>query len=359
MLLTSVNLPKLLKAASELLSQYDYKFLCKHQGAAFEPLLIDVLEQSCLSLSIQNIVSIELVSGHRFPDIVIHTTENKLGIEVKTSRGKGWATLGGSIFESTRVAEVDCIYVFFANFSRPEHTQFRFAPIDECISDVVITHKPRYAIDLDTQQTFFQKANVSYPQLQQAQNPFALIRKYMKQKAGGNIELWWVTDDESSDFELEQLGPQSIRHFSHLNKYDKTSIIDELYALFPEVLSTSTQKYEKLALYLVAKKGIVHTSLRDTFSAGGKYIFNGIEVPKYFKTITDNERLKNIADCLQQLPEDIINEYWQTQSSDNRLNVWLEKVSQQIQSNDKLCDNIRPQLITHITESVEMGIKQS
>ena len=43
------------------------------------------------------------------------------------------------------------------------------------------------------------------------------------------------------------------------------------YALFPEVLkSGSSKKYNRYALWLVTKKGVVNTNIRDSFSAGGK-----------------------------------------------------------------------------------------
>ncbi len=353
MQLTSNNLSALLDLVIMQLNSQPNEYLVNSQGAAFEQLLVEALQDAIQSQSFSNIKHVELVSGHRFPDIVIHTLTDKLGIEVKTSKSQGWSTLGGSIFESTRVKGVDCIYLFFANFSNPHDIQYRYKPIADCISDVVITHKPRYAINLDTEQSFFEKANISYLQLQQAKNPFGLIRNYMKTKAGANAELWWIDDDESGDFDIKHLGPQSIRHFSNLCKNEKEGLVNELYALFPEVLSSSTQKYEKLALYLVAKKGVVHTSLRDTFSAGGKYIFENKELPKYVKRIVERQSLKQIRHAILNVSPELIEEYWGTTSIDDRIHFWLEKVIQQIQSNDKLCDSIKPKLIEYIS----VGIK--
>ena len=350
MRLTSQSLPALLNLAKEQLNQISTSKLFLHQGIAFESLLVNMLETAVKQQKLTNVIEIELVSGQRFPDVVIHTKCAKLGIEIKTSRSNGWSTLGGSIFESTRVKDVDCIYLFFANFSDKRNVEFRFKPIEDCISDVVITHKPRYAIDLDTEQTFFQKSDVSYQTLQQAKNPFAMIRGYMKNKAGKNAELWWVSDDSNDHFDVKQLGPQSIRNFSSLTKVEKDQQIDELYALFPEILSTRTQKYEQLALYLVAKKGIVYTSLRDAFSAGGKFIFNGIEIPKYFKIITDPIRLNRIYQSLTNLHPDLLEEYWEITGQENRTEIWLQKVSLQIKTNDKLPDRVKSQLIEHITQ---------
>ncbi|RYV00927.1 hypothetical protein SOPP22_19240 [Shewanella sp. OPT22] len=351
--LTKNNLNVLLSLTADALKAQSNEHLFKSQGAAFEPLLVGaltlIIEQQCIT----NVIQVELVSGHRFPDIVIHTHSEKLGIEVKTSKSQGWSTLGGSIFESTRVKDVECIYLFFVNFSNPSEIQYRYKPIEACISDVVITHKPRYAINLDVEQSFFDKANISYQQLQQAKNPFGLIRQYMKNKAGANAELWWISDDESADFDVKQLGPQAIRHFSSLNKVEKENLVIELYALFPEVLSSSTQKYEKLALYLVAKKGIVHTSLRDTFSAGGKFAFDNDELPKYFKRILEKQSLSQIRQAILGIAPELIEEYWEVDDIDNRIKIWLEKVNQQIQSNDKLSCNIKPKLINRITVGIE------
>ena len=40
------------------------------------------------------------------------------------------------------------------------------------------------------------------------------------------------------------------------------------YVLFPEILSNSSTKYNRYALWPATQNGIVNTTIRDTFSAG-------------------------------------------------------------------------------------------
>jgi len=57
---------------------------------------------------------IELVSGQKFPDIVAYINQNKaFGVEVKTTKQKKWKSTGSSIFEGTRVPNVENIYLLF------------------------------------------------------------------------------------------------------------------------------------------------------------------------------------------------------------------------------------------------------
>lgn len=155
MILTKDTIATLLNLTVELLKGIPPEELQFKQGTDFEIVLQSKLKEAIDIIDCTNVVKVELVSGHRYPDIVIHTNDVLLGIEVKTSKSKGWSTLGGSIFESTRVKGVEDIVLFFANFNDLNNIEFRFAWMEDCISDVVITHKPRYAINMDLEDTFF------------------------------------------------------------------------------------------------------------------------------------------------------------------------------------------------------------
>lgn len=53
---------------------------------------------------------VELISGQRFPDIV---AEKYYGIEVKSTKEDHWTSTGSSILETTRIENVDDIYMLF------------------------------------------------------------------------------------------------------------------------------------------------------------------------------------------------------------------------------------------------------
>ncbi|USD64529.1 hypothetical protein [Vibrio sp. SCSIO 43136] len=350
MILDQYNLQDLLHTCAQLLRQKPRGALASKQGHKFEPVLVEAIEEAIVELGISNISErgVELVSGQRFPDILIHTEhatlsrrdtiigteELTLGVEVKTSK-QGWTTLGGSIFESTRVEGVECIYLFFANFSDPEQPEFRFCDHELCISDVVITHKPRYAIDMDATQTLFDKAQVSYDEIRNASNPFAKVRKYMKEKSGKNTELWWI--EPTNEDSVEQQGPQAFRMWGDLSKGEQTELIETMYALFPNLVSKSQDKYVQPALYLVSRQGVVCRSLRDPFSGGGKADIHTFKAPKYLQHIATTEHLERIADRLIALDVEVLQEYWGLEFDELlRIRLWKSLLIKELENNSEV-----------------------
>lgn len=62
---------------------------------------------------------IELISGHVFPDILLHNT--RYGVEIKSTQKDAWTSVGSSIIESTRDKDTERIYMLFADIA------FKFA----------------------------------------------------------------------------------------------------------------------------------------------------------------------------------------------------------------------------------------
>jgi hypothetical protein len=268
---------------------------------------------------------------------------------VKTSKRKGWSTLGGSIFESTRVKGVDNIVIFFANFNDLSNIEFRFAWMEDCISDVVITHKPRYAIDMDVEDTFFKRAGVEYKELQSNDKPFSLIRDYLKKRSGKSADLWWV--DETEENNIDNLGPQSIKRFATLTREEKKRINAQLCIIFTEFLSESPPKYERITLFLISKLGIINSSIRDSFSAAGQYEFKGDFIPKYFQKILDPINVEAICREMGAVPAQYLEEYWsEFQPSEPIIIQWKRHVVYQIRTNSSLTPEIRDKIINAVDE---------
>jgi hypothetical protein len=107
-------------------------------------------------------------------------------------------------------------------------------------------------------------------------------------------------------------------------------------ALFPAVFSqTSKSKYNDLATWLAAKHGVVTSSLRDLFSAGGKRSFkiDGVwrELPRIFGHAADDYAL--IQDELKALREEELLERWNVPVESlalGRLTIWLGLVQEQM-----------------------------
>ena len=110
--------------------------------------------------------NIELISGQRFPDIVAYVNRNKAyGVEVKTTKQNKWKSVGSSIFEGTRVEDVQKIQLLFAKLVNP--IEFKCRSYEECLYDVAITHSPRYLIDMniEKEESIFHKIGVTYDEL--------------------------------------------------------------------------------------------------------------------------------------------------------------------------------------------------
>src|SRR3989338_10408595 len=111
--------------------------------------------------------TIQLVTGHRFPDIV---AKQYFGVEVKITKQDHWRSTGNSVLESTRVEGVERIYLFFGKLAvSPE---FKIRRYEECLYDIAVTHSPRYLIDMDLEggKTIFDKMRTRYDDLRNSGN---------------------------------------------------------------------------------------------------------------------------------------------------------------------------------------------
>ena len=118
------------------------KSVSKLLGRDLEPYVRDVMTKLAIGTAFEN--SIELIGGQKFPDIV---AKKYYGIEVKTTTQNHWKTTGNSVLEGTRVENVERIFLLFARLTNP--IQFKCRPYEDCLSEVVVTHSPRYLIDME------------------------------------------------------------------------------------------------------------------------------------------------------------------------------------------------------------------
>lgn len=229
---------------------------------------------------------VELHSGSKFPDIVIDINKNmKFGIEVKTSQSNGWKTLGGSIMESTRIKDVERIKILFA---KNNPFKVRHANFEDCISDVAVTHSPRYVIDLDIdkEQSIFKKINAKYDEIWKSDNPYSFFKPYFQAKAKKEkTGLWFVDEDDNKD--PEDLPKLQVLFYNELPEYKKLLIRNKAMLLFPEIFRNRAD-YKSISLWLL-QMGVLNYSLRDMFSAGENQILNGVNIPSKFKRLIDSK----------------------------------------------------------------------
>ena len=119
--------------------------------------------------------TIELISGHNFPDIVAN---NLFGVEVKSVKSKKWSTTGNSILEGVSSKGLEKIYIMFGKLISP--CEFRFRNYEECLESIKVTHSPRYMVNMDLKEnkTIFSKMSTSYKKSKQLDNPTAHFIKY-------------------------------------------------------------------------------------------------------------------------------------------------------------------------------------
>jgi hypothetical protein len=268
--------------------------------------------------------TIELVSGQKFPDIIAN---NYYGVEVKSTKQNHWKTTGNSVLESTRIDDIERIYMLFGKINNP--IEFKCRLYQDCLSDVIVTHSPRYAIDMDLEQgnTIFDKVGVEYDKVRKSLNPIKPFKDYYRSKLSKGQELWWL--------ENEEYKPDSIifKLWKSLSKEEKDKIRILGYVYFPEVLRKQSQnKYDNFALWLSVKQRIICTSVRDVFSAGGQEDFKidaNTELKSVPKSIIKLLRgIDLIVNEFVEISTETFNETWKADYKTKReiCNAWVEKV---------------------------------
>ncbi len=265
--------------------------------------------------------SIHLVSGATFPDIV---AAKYYGIEVKSSHSNNWKTIGNSILETTRVADVERIFLTFGKLSDP--VEFRSRPYEECLSGIAVTHYPRYQIDmsLGVGETIFDKMGVEYDDFRTMQNPVIPVAEYYKKQLKPGERLWWAGGS------IETAVPVIVRLWGSLSPGEKDELESAIYAYFPEtILSKNSHKYDRATLWLATQKGIINANVRDSFSAGGRVDMptnDGriINVRQVFNKIATH--IDRVAEIILSESTDVLSENWQESIQTDRIEQWLNLV---------------------------------
>ena len=209
-----------------------------------------------------------LISGHRFPDIV---AEKYYGIEVKSTISDTWTSTGSSIVETTRVKDVEDIYMLFGKLGG-KIPECKCRPYQEVLYDIAVTHSPRYMIDMELNhdETIFHKMGVEYDDFRKSSDNIEKVRKYYREEAKrkGKAEMpWWITSDN-----IENAQSFNIRLWATLDAEERAELKAKCMILFPEALSpkASRTKYNDISLWLCSYNQVVNPNIRDLYSAGGK-----------------------------------------------------------------------------------------
>ncbi len=269
--------------------------------------------------------SIVLISGHKFPDIVV---KKFYGVEVKTTRQDYWKSTGNSVLESTRVDNVERIYIFFAKLTDP--IGFKYRLYQECLYDIAVTHSPRYLIDMELNlgKSIFDKIGMSYDVLRSIDNPIKPIVSYYRSISKRGEEPWWMDSGETPEVLLKP----TVSLWSNLSVEEQVFLRNEAMARFPEIFGRSSSKYQNLASWLAARHGIVDSSLRDRFSAGGKVdlevgknVYKSL--PRVFLHLKNNA--SEIIVAVKKIAPEEAKYYWDLPfepTNDQIISEWTKKI---------------------------------
>ncbi len=206
--------------------------------------------------------NIQLVSGAKFPDIV---AERYYGVEVKSTEKDHWTSTGSSIVESTRLSDVESIYLLFGKLGGaiPE---FKCRPYQDCMYEIAVTHSPRYLIDMELAngQSIFDKMGTTYDDLRTSADSIQQVRNYYRKKANAEHRAempWWLDSPTKMTVRLWNDGTTESRA-------ENAELTAKMFILFPEVFRSD---YKRVAMWLCTKYSILLYNARDNFSAGGQY----------------------------------------------------------------------------------------
>lgn len=289
------------------------------KGNKLEPYVGNVMTELAVGTAFEN--SIEVIGGQKFPDII---AKRFYGIEVKTTTQNHWKTTGNSVLESTRITDVERIFMLFGKLGRP--IEFKCRAYEECLSEVVVTHSPRYLIDMNLEKgkTIFDKINTSYDTLRQKKNPIKSITDYYKSKLKPGQDLWWIQDSEKASNFI-------INIWNNLSSSEQDDFVNKAMVIFPEIFGNRQDKYSRFAIWLVKNEGIVCPNVRDLFTSNGrKEIFLNNkkykQVPRVYINLFDN--ISTITETLINTSAIELTQYWNKKTNEKtKILDWIEIVS--------------------------------
>ncbi|MBP9991324.1 MAG: hypothetical protein KBT45_07880 [Bacteroidales bacterium] len=291
----------------------------KQNGEKLEQIVLDKMRSLASEFDISP-EKIRKSDRQHFPDILLDDTT--YGVEVKSVKDKTWTSTGSSIVETLRESEIEKVFLMFGRLSAPE-IDFRCKPYEDCLSEIAVTHSPRYLINMDmsaTDKTIFEKMGTSYEQFRKmGDGQINLVRKHYREKFRGRNQKsmpWWISEEPTTITHPSELYNPSceFRMLSDLSNEVKEYFRVCSYALFPEILGTDQDKFRKPSLWICSRFSIICSNVRDFFTAGGTvniYVNDKLEwenVPKVVANLALYiHNIKRYLDSDEELINDVNN----------------------------------------------------
>lgn len=292
-------------------------YLDKH-GTKLEPEVENALNIAAKGTAFQD--TIRLVSGAEFPDIV---ADKYYGVEVKSTKSKGWSVIGSSILESTRIADIETIFFLFGKLSKP--VEFKTRRYQDCLKSIKVTHSPRYEIDMNLPvgDTIFDKMGIDYDTMRKLDNPIQPVVEYYKRQLKPGESLWWTGPNE--------VAPEKLKMWRLLSTKEKSYFRALGLALFPEIYGSGQNKFENFTMYLIIHYGIVSKSMRDIFTAGGRkeirYGSQSHVFPQIYTRLIEQKSM--VLNFIKEVSSDVLEDTWKIKASKDfrkRVEQWIQLV---------------------------------
>lgn len=316
-------------------NEHDARFSRKTSPTEFEKLVVEASEKIIRKNGYTCTIDYT-EGGHAFPDVVYNFDDAKFGIEVKSSTNanspdNSWTILGNSILGSTRI-DVDDVHIIYIKINK-NGCFINHARYEDAVYDVVVTHSPRYKINLAQapNDSFFARSGISYEQMKESDDPIGLVTSYFRDQGE---TAWWIADST----------PATIKAWNEVDERTRNEILAKAYLLFPELINSSgSTKYKRLAKWLVANYSVVDSSLRDRFTAGGQVNLT-IDNQEFIKLPRICESFYSlIGDFKKQIvemPVEELNKYWESYSPESddyshRLYYWRNLIHDNLKHNEE------------------------
>lgn len=297
-------------------------------SSEFEDYVLNSLTQNSIWTEFEGTIS--KTWKHSFPDIIANQF---YGVEVKMTEKDQWNSTWNSIFEWLRPEKVQRIYFMFWKFWWTRDVRSRL--YQECLTDISITHSPRYKINMNLEvgQSIFDAMRMGYDEFRNSDDQIKTLRQYYRSKLRPGEELWWLESDSE-----EKNSNIVVGQFRNLTIQQKKNIEIELIVLFPQILGNWIGKYEHPSSYLVVTHGIVYPNIRDSFSAGGrmniKYKGGIYNVSRVTGQLSENIDL--IKSFIGNTSTEKLTTYWWKRINEDKYITWAKLIVQECKGWDKI-----------------------
>ncbi len=179
-------------------------------------------------------------------------------------------------------------------------------------------------MELPEGETIFDKMNMPYDQLRVHNPPIEPILDYYRRNLQPGEQIWWL--GRSSNL--------VIRFWSALSPLQKNSLQNKGFVFYPEIFSSRSDKFNRMAFWLVQDQSVVCPNMRDIYSAGGQMtirangnIYNNVPRVLHNALI----RLPGIINVIQNTPLTTLSKCWGRSVPSRRIaiTVWIRVVARE------------------------------